>query len=336
MRLRTPKLNKYTLLFIILLAFIFLEILFVSPKILEKPSDDITQYQKIQNLAASQKKDSVEQKMLGVHLVENDENKKGYVLFASEASGTSDSQWVLKKVKVQFFSDNNSNFTVMGEIGEIDGTTKDMIIRGDVLTTSTNGYQFKTDSLKYSAKEKLMKSSDAVYMQGPADNKGPGFKLKGIGLRVDIKSNKMEILEQIETNKVIDQKEFNLTSDSAEFSNSSQEAVFHGHVKMMLGTSHLASPKAHFYYSKSAKSLERIILTQGVKLVEKEKTATCDELEINLLEDKMTLRGQPKVQQGDDEIHGQEIVFLDGGKKVKINQVNVKGIRKDEKEKPKL
>ncbi len=39
----------------------------------------------------------------------------------------------------------------------------------------------------------------------------------------------------------------------------------------------------------------------------------------------MTLRGQPKVQQGEDEIVGKEIVFLDGGKRVKINQVVIKG-----------
>jgi len=34
----------------------------------------------------------------------------------------------------------------------------------------------------------------------------------------------------------------------------------------------------------------------------------------------MTMRGQPKVVQGEDEIKGHEIVFLDGGKKVKINK----------------
>ena len=146
MRLRIPKLNKYSLLFALLVVFIFLEILFISPKILEKPTDDLTQYQKLQALAQSKKKDAVEQKAMGIHLVENDENKKSYELFASEATGTSDAQWVLKKVKVRFYSENELSFSVMGEVGEIDGTTKDMIVRGEVLTTSTNGYKFKTDS----------------------------------------------------------------------------------------------------------------------------------------------------------------------------------------------
>ncbi len=330
MRLRIPKLNKYSLLFALLVVFIFLEILFISPKILEKPADDLTQYQKLQALAQSQKKDAVEQKALGIHLVENDQNKKSYELFASEATGTSDAQWVLKKVKVQFYSENELSFSVMGDVGEIDGTTKDMIVRGEVLTTSTNGYNFKTDSLRYVAKEKMMKSSDAVFMQGPPDDKGDGFDLKGIGLLVDIKNNKMEILDQVEAKKTIEDKKFNLTAKTAEFYNNSQEALFSGKVKMNLGKSRIDAPKARFYYSNQRKALERIVLSRGVRLVEDGKIATCDELEIELLEDKMTLRGQPKVQQGDDEIQGEEIVFLEGGKKVKINQVNVKGKRKTE------
>ena len=327
MRLRIPKLNKYTLLFALLVVFIFLEILFVSPRLLEKKSDDVNQveYQKLQAMAQNQKKDAVEQKMSGVHLVENDENKKGWELFASEASGTSDSQWVLKKVKVEFFSNDNSSYNVMGEVGEIDGATRDMIIRGDVLTTSTNGYQFRTDSLRYSAKDKMMRSSDAVFMEGPPDKKGAGFKLNGVGLEVEIKTDKMRILNSVQADKVIDGKQFNLTSNNAEFSNKTQEAQFAGAVRMKLGDSHIEAPLAKFYYSGVQKMLDRIVLSGGVKLTDKDKKATCRELEINLTEDKMTLRGQPKVQQGDDEINGNEIVFLDGGKKVKINQVNLTG-----------
>ncbi len=331
MRLRIPKLNKFSLLFVFIVIFIFLEILIISPQKLEKPNEELTQHEQLQVLAQNKKKDSIEQKMLGVHLIENDQNQKGWELFASEAAGTSDSQWVLKKVKVQFFSENSSSFTVMGDVGEIDGASKDMIIRGHVLTTSTNGYQFKTDSLRYIAKEKMMKSSDAVYMQGPPDEKGSGFQVNGVGLYVDVKKNKMEILDQVTADKIIDGKKFKLTSKTAEFYNNSQEAVFSGSVKMVLSSSHVQSNKAHFYYSNSRKALERILMTDSVRLKENDKVATCDELEIDLFDDKMTLRGQPKVQQGEDEIRGQEIVFLDGGKKVKINQVNVMGQRKNEK-----
>ena len=325
MRLRIPKLNKYTVLFAFVILFIFLEVLIISPKVLEKPSDEHAEYEKLQALANSKKKDSVEQKMSGFHLVENSENQKGWELFATEASGTSDLQWVLKKIRVQFFSKDDSSFTVTGDVGEIDGTSKDLVVRGNVITTSSNGYSFKTDSLRYVSKLKQMNSDDAVDMQGPPDKKGAGFKLTGQGLLVDVTLNKMNILSNVEAKKMIDNKNFDLTSDAAEFSNKNHEALFTGAVKMRLGPSHLESPRAFFKYSQKTKALESILLNQGVRLTEGDKRASSEELQIDLVEDKMTLRGQPRVQQGTDEIRGHEIVFIDGGKKVKINNVNIKG-----------
>jgi lipopolysaccharide transport protein LptA len=152
--------------------------------------------------------------------------------------------------------------------------------------------------------------------------------LTGVGLLVDILKDKMTILDQVETEKIIDKKNFHLTSMTAEFSNVNQEAYFSGNVKMKLGPSRAEAPNAYFTYSNKTKALEKILLNHGVKLFEEDKKGTCDELEFDLIEDKMTLRGQPKVQQGDDEIQGQEIVFLDGGNKVIINQVGIKGSKK--------
>lgn len=321
------KLSRYSLLFAVVVFFIFLEILIISPRTLEKPSEDQLEYEKLKAMADSKKKNAVEQKMLGVHYVENSTNQKGWELFANEASGTTDSQWVLKIVKVQFFTNENASFTVNGDVGEVDGTSKDMLVRGHVSTTSSNGYTFKTDSLRYVALFKQMTSSDAVEMTGPPEGKGSGFKLNGVGLLVDVQKNKMTILNRVEAEKMIDAKKFTLTSLTAEFSNKNQEALFSGNVKMRLGPTFVEAPNAFFVYSKLTKALQKITLYKGVKMIEADRVASCDELEFDLETDKMTLRGQPKVQQGDDEITGQEIVFLDGGKKVKINKVDIKGTK---------
>ncbi len=325
MQLRIPKLNKYSVLIFFVIAFICLEILIISPTVLEKPTEEHLEYEKLQALAQSKKTASVEQKGVGIHIVENSDEQKGWELFADEASGTSDAQWVLKKVKVQFFAKDDSSFRVAGDVGEIDGASRDMIIRGNVTTTSSNGYSFKTDSLRYSAKEKQMTSTDVVEMNGPPDKNGSGLNLTGRGLLVDVTQNKMNILNEVEASKTIDKKNFDLKSNAAEFSNRNHEALFSGKVRMKLGPSFVEAPKAYFKYSQATKSLESILLNKGVKLVETDKRAFSDELEIDLVEDKMTLRGQPKVQQGSDEIRGGEIVFLEGGRKVKINQVNIKG-----------
>ena len=296
----------------------------MSPSLLEKNNDDFTELEK-KITSEDNKKNAIEQKMRGVHLVENSENEKGYKLFANEAVGTADMQWVLKTVKVQFFNENKASFTVTGDVGEIDGTSKDIVIRGRVTTSSSNGYSFKTDTLRYSAKQKIMTSVDAVLMEGPPDKSGKGFRLTGEKLLVDIVKNKMSILDKILTTKIINEKKFRLTSTRADFSNNNQEAVFSGEVKMNLGTFYVQAPVAQFNYSDAEKALVKILLKQGVVFVEGDRSGTCNELEMDLKENKMTMRGQPKVQQGEDEIRGHEIVFIDGWKKVKINKISKQG-----------
>lgn len=324
--------NRYSVLVFFIGVFVFIEILIISPRTLEKADEDAPiQRSSFTSQNNSPQKSSIEQKMTGVHLVEKGSDQKSWELFAEEAVGSAEANWSVKKMKVQFFSSENSSFTVTGDIGEIDGESRNMLIRGQVTTSSSNGYLFKTNSLKYLSDEKLMVSPDAVTMKGPSDQQGQGFELTGNKLKVDLKKDKMEILEQIEAHKMMNGKSFSLTSRSASFSNRNQEAAFVGNVHIVLGDDQVFAPIAFFKYSKKLKVFETILLKQGVRLASADKNATCQELEINLLEDKMTLRGQPKVQQGEDEIRGEEIVFLEGGKKVKINKVSVKGTSIDKK-----
>lgn len=324
---RKKRPNRYSIIVFLIGIFIFMEILIIFPRTLEKAEEDTPLEQTVSanQFIDSNKKSSIEQKMLGVHLVESGIDQKNWELFAQEANGSADANWFVKKLKVHFFSSPTSMFTVEGDVGEVDGESKNMLIRGQVTTTSSNGYLFKTNSLKYVSEEKLMLSPDEVTMKGPPDAQGEGFELTGNRLRVDLVKDKMEILEKIEAHKILNGKKFDLTSQHASFSNRSKEAVFSGNVDMKLGEDRVRAPIAYFIYSKKLKSFETILLKQGVHLTSSEKNATCKELEINLYDNKMILRGQPKVQQGEDEIQGEEIVFLDGGKKVKINQVRIKG-----------
>ena len=319
-RLNLKQLSKSSVIIFLIAIVVFFEILVMAPQVLEKENQDHVGENTDISYLEQENKNAVDQKMQGVHLVENNENEKGWELFANEATGTADGQWVLKNVKVQFFNENMSNYTVTGDLGEIEAKTKDMIIRGNVMTTSSNGYSFKTDTLRYIAKQKIMTSLDKVVMQGPADNSGSGFHLTGEKFLVDMVKNKMSILDKIVARKMINAEQFNLTSARADFSNSSQEATFVGNVQMKLGTLFVKAPMALFQYSGAKRMLEKIVMNDQVEFSDTDKKGFCKEIEFNLIENKMTMRGQPKVVQGEDEINGHEIVFIDGGKKVKINQ----------------
>lgn len=332
MLLRKLKLNKITIFLFVVICLIFIQALLMAPQEISpsetksKPSSNKSQ---IEKLAEQQnKRKAVEQKMVGVHLVENANNAKGWELYADEATGTSEELWVLKKVKVEFFNENESSFVVSGDIGEINGQTKNMVIRGQVITQSSNGYQFETDDLNYIASNKKLVSDSVVRMLGPEDKNGAGFKLHGQGFTIDIVKNKMFIESNIEASKEMENKLFNVTSNKAEFSNKSQEALFYGNVVMKFDKTVVTAPQAFFRYSEKEKALESILLKDRVILKDEGKSAVCKSLLMNLLEDTMVLGGQPKVQMGEDEIQGDEIVFLEGGKKVKINKVKIESQRK--------
>lgn len=327
MLLRKFKLNKISLILSIIIGLIFIQALLIAPQEIS-PSEtnsksSLTKAQLEKLARQNDQRKAVEQKMVGVHLVENSDNAKGWELYADEASGSGDEQWILKKVKVEFFNDNESSYVVSGDVGEIDGQTKNMVIRGHVITQSSNGYQFETNDLFYVATEKKLKSENAVRMLGPDDKNGEGFRLDGQGFMIDIIKNKMFIESDIQASKEMNGKKFNVKSKSAEFSNKNQEALFSGDVVMKFDQSVITAPMAFFKYSEKAQALESILLKDRVTLVDTGKSAVCRELLMNLLEDKMTLSGQPKVQMGTDEIQGDEIIFLEGGKKVKMNKVKI-------------
>lgn len=327
MLLRKLKLNKISIFLFVVISLIFVQALLMAPQEIspsETTKNSQTTKEQIERLAEQQgKRKAVEQKMVGVHLVENSNNAKGWELRADEATGSSDELWVLKKVKVEFFNENESSFVVSGDIGEINGQTKNMVIRGQVVTQSSNGYQFETNDLNYIAKDKMLISDSAVKMLGPDDKNGVGFKLAGNGFKIDLVTNKMYIQSNIEASKMMENKKFHVTSDAAEFSNKNQEALFSGHVNMTFDKTRVTAPQAFFRYSEKQKALESILLKNQVVLKDEGKSAVCQQLLMNLIEDTMTLSGHPKVQMGEDEIQGEEIVFLEGGKKVKMNKVKI-------------
>lgn len=315
--------SKSFIVYATLASFVILQIYFFIPSIRNNQWISSGSTEKMQALRNQNEKKTIEQKMQGIHLLENDQQKKGWEIFAEEATGSKEEQWILKKVKVRFYSDEVSSFTVVGDVGEVDGQSKNMTIRGNVITESSNGYIFETRELSYQADQKKLYSTDQVKMKGPDDKNGQGLALTGNGLEIYVTESKIKILNQVEARKTVDTKRFNLTADSSIFSNKDREALFTGRVRLDYDSMKLRSPFAEFKYSKANDVLEIVRIYDHVELIDKNKTGTCSELIVNLLDDTMTMNGNPKVKMDQDEIQGEQIVFSEKGKKVKINRMKL-------------
>lgn len=314
------RVRKKNIFFVVILGVIFFEILIVFPKKLES-QDEASQPAETAENGGTRFSD---QKMQGVHLVESTRGYRDWELFANAAEGyQSQGSWLLRDVKVRFYGSNNMTFTVTGREGTIDSESKDMIIRGNVKTTSSNGYVFETELVNYKARERRIHSPGAVKVQGPEDQMGKGLLLLGTGMTADVDNSEMNILENVRGSKQLkDGKVFLLSSQRAELSGRSMVAKLLGEVKITYGAMEMRGPEAEFIYSKDNKLMNQLSILKGAQVQFEDKRATSERLDLDLISNKFVFKGKPVLYQGEDQLMGDQIVLLDGGKKVKVEKVN--------------
>lgn len=268
----------------------------------------------------------VEQAMRGVHLVETSEGAREWELWADEAVAFKNRNvWELKQVKVVLFAENGVEFTVTGATGQIETQSKNLQISGDVVTKSSNGYVFKTESVAYRSETRKLQSPGAVEMTGPKDLKGNRLSLKGGGLDADLKTAMMNITGSVRTERHLPPDRLVvIRSDGAQFSGKARMAKFLGNVVMDMDDMRITGPEAEFEYDKNKEMVKSIAVKGGVKVSDTEKWATAQNLKVQFEEDKYVFRGNPRVVQDNDELRGEEIVFLDGGRKVLVQKARAR------------
>jgi LPS export ABC transporter protein LptC len=316
--------NLKNIVFVSLLIFLFVEVLIIFPKKLEHNKD--IEQAKTDAVTTESGTNQPEQKMKGIHLVEAKEGSRDWELFSEAGEGyLGKGAWELKNVRVLFYNKEKVSYTVTGDLGTIDGKSKDIRIKGNVVTKSENGYVFKTPSIFYNSEKRRILSPEKVSMVGPADEMGEGFALDGFNMTVLVDEDLMNISEKVRgAKKFKDGKTFMISSDKAEFSGKSRQAKFIDRVEMKYGTLSLQGPLATFHYQGSSSLVNYVQMEGGVKVSDMDKVATAETVNLDLLQNMFTFRGKPKVIQNNDELSGEEIVFLDGGKKVKVEKVRAR------------
>lgn len=144
---------------------------------------------------------------------------------------------------------------------------------------------------------------------------------------VEVESSRMTIQEEVTAQKELrGGRRLQLGSQSAEFSGRSKEARFRGQVVMRYDRMKVEGPETVFQYSggKTASGLDAIQVLGGVKVSDDDKFATSERLNLDLISNKFIFNGRPKVYQNSDELSGERIIFLDGGKKVKVEGVRAR------------
>lgn len=308
------------IIFVLILVFLFVEVLIIFPQYLEKIESDPV----AQSIPAD--KNTAEQKMTDAHLVESRDGSRDWELVARAAEAYQNNKvWEIREVKVNFYNQDKLDYTVTGKTGTVDTSTKDMKISGDVLLMSANGYVFESAEVLYKSQSRSLVSPNPIRMRAPKDDQGDEMILRGNEMLVMVDESRMIVKNDIRASKKISaSKNFELTSDTAELSGRSKEVQFLGHVIINYGQTKIEAPVAAFAYAENKNTLKSVQFSGGVRVSDEDKYALSDQMTLDVQMNRFTFTGQPRLYQNNDELNGEQIVFLDGGKKVKVEKIKAR------------
>jgi LPS export ABC transporter protein LptC len=125
------------------------------------------------------------------------EEKEGVILWELEAkiaqSYRKGKRTLLENLRVTLHSQDGRIVTLRGDRGRIDERTRDMEVDGGVVVTSSDGLSLRTDSLQYSH------SRREITTDAPVRIEGKGVRISGVGLVMDLATERISILEEVET-----------------------------------------------------------------------------------------------------------------------------------------
>lgn len=302
---------RWVLRFIVFILFI--ELALIYPKVISGPTSTASSNTEIQQ--------NVEQSINGFHMLEAQAGQKDWELWSETATSYKDTgELKLKKVKALFpGGDKGVSFTVTGQEGRVDTKTKNLMIEGEVVTESSNGYVIKTQDVDYISTERILRT------KSPVDVDGEGLKLKGVGMEARLKNSTILVQNDIKAERVVsDDKKVYVSSQSVELSGKTKSARFLGNVVMDVDSMRITGPQADFEYDPTKKFFKTIKVRGGTRVTDLDKWAVSENLDVDFTKNMFVFRGSPKVVQNQDELKGEEIVFLDNGKRVQVKKARVK------------
>jgi LPS export ABC transporter protein LptC len=304
--------------FVALLILLGMEILTIAPGKLGAPQD-ILEKPKVSESPRPSSVTTTSQVMHGVHLVETGRGRKEWELDSEYAQGFKDrGNWKLQGVRVKFFGSSGTMFSVKGDSGSIQTETKDMEINGNVVTTTSEGYVFKSDSLKYEAGLRVLSTQSEVLITGPKDEQGQ-FELSAKGLVARMDSNVMDLKDNVRAVKSIPpDRTMTIKSLWSRINGKTNEAHFEDQVQVDIENFRMTGNMADFDYDPKTKALRSLVLQGNVKVTDQQHWAASQKAQVLFAKNEFILTGNPRVIQSDNELRGQEIRFINGGKEVKV------------------
>jgi LPS export ABC transporter protein LptC len=138
--------------------------------------------------------EGAEMRLEKIRFVEDKHGQKSWELEAQSVHKYQDQNlMVLQDVKLTFYAKEGRTFFLTGKQGRVYQDSKNVDLEGDVMLTTSDGYQLRTHSLSYRHLEKIASTSDPVEIEGEQ------LRLTGKGMSVDMEAKTFKIHSQVKT-----------------------------------------------------------------------------------------------------------------------------------------
>jgi LPS export ABC transporter protein LptC len=263
----------------------------------------------------------VDQKMLGVHLVETRQGAKDWELFATQAESLKRfNKWSLKEVRILFYSADQLQFTVTGKTGEIDTVSRDLKIEGDVVTQTPDGYEFRSALILYSAQSRILRSPTPVKVNGTRG--ASAMQVRARFMHAEVDSENIHLDQDVEAwDTASASSPVRVLSRRAVMSRSQRIARFFDGTQIFFESYKSRSPEAIFKFNEAETRVIGVDLFSGVNLEMPEKTAKAERVFINLETEQIFLEGQPVVTSGEDQISGDQMIITEEGDRIEVKNM---------------
>ncbi len=129
-----------------------------------------------------------------IRFVEDKQGEKTWDLEAESVNQYQEQNMlVLEDVKLTFYTKEGRIVYLTGKQGKVYQDSKNVDLTGEVVLTSSDGYQLKTHSASYRHSGKVVSTSDPVEIDGEQ------IRLTGKGMLVDVEAKTFKILSQVKT-----------------------------------------------------------------------------------------------------------------------------------------
>ncbi len=304
----------------VLFVFLGMEVITLAPKRIGKPEE--VKIEKVEKRVSPISTTS--QIMRGVKLVETGATGKEWELEADYAQGYKEKgTWKMQGVTVRYYGTKNMVYKVTGDSGTIEIETKNMEVYGNVVMETSDGFVMKSQSLFFNSKTRELTTDDFINVTGP---KSEGiFELTGRGFKADMKTNIMDLRQDVKALRAISLgKEMNIKSDHARITGINKKARFEKRVQVDIETIRMTGDVADFSYDQQTKALEELFMQGDVHVTDQLHFASSEKARVLFKKDEFILSGNPRVTQNDNELRGEEIHILNGGKSVQVRRARAK------------